>query len=423
MIGMLFGSYLMGFISDTYGRKTALMIAIVLVSTSGALGAACVGSGGQEAYGFLRFITGIGGIGCFMVCFVLAVEHVGSKFTMLVGIAIEIPFALGEALIGIEAMIFRDWRVLQVVAYLPLLGLLGLYWFLPESTRWLIANGKNEQARKQIKDAAEMNGRSIPDYYYQEDAEKTKFVSEKTQEQGVQKASVLDLFRTKLMLTRTANMAFQWFSVTMCYYGLTFASSDISDDTYVNFILICLIEIPSYIFCILVMDMWGRRPILSFCQLLSGVCCITVGLLMESDDFTEIKIFLSLLGKFGAAAAFAIVYVYTAELFPTVIRNQAVGVCSLVARMGGMLALSLELLKVYWVPAPVFIMGCVATVAGMFALLFPETLGQRLPETIEESADIGKFSKRGFCECNFFSPMKIFEEELREVETPEKQEK
>ena len=30
---------------------------------------------------------------------------------------------------------------------------------------------------------------------------------------------------------------------------------------------------------------------------------------------------------------------------------------------------------------------CVATVAGMFALLFPETLGQRLPETIEESAE------------------------------------
>ena len=41
---------------------------------------------------------------------------------MFVGIAIEIPFALGEALIGVEAMIFRDWRVLQVVAYLPLIG-------------------------------------------------------------------------------------------------------------------------------------------------------------------------------------------------------------------------------------------------------------------------------------------------------------
>ena len=29
-----------------------------------------------------------------------------------------------------------------------------------------------------------------------------------------------------------------------------------------------LIEIPSYIFCIFLMDIWGRRPILSFCQVL-----------------------------------------------------------------------------------------------------------------------------------------------------------
>ena len=41
----------------------------------------------------MRFLTGIGGIGCFMVTFVLAVEFVGAKYTMLIGIAIEIPFA------------------------------------------------------------------------------------------------------------------------------------------------------------------------------------------------------------------------------------------------------------------------------------------------------------------------------------------
>ena len=78
-------------------------------------------------------------------------------------------------------------------------------------------------------------------------------------------------------------------------------------------------------------------------------------------------------------------YVYAAELFPTAIRNQAVGTCSLVARIGGITSLLLDLLKVYWLPAPVFIMGVVATCAGVLAVFFPETLGRKLPETMDDA--------------------------------------
>ena len=50
-----------------------------------------------------------------MVSFVICVEFVGVKYTMLVGIVIEIPFALGELLLGLEAYIFRDYLTLQLV--------------------------------------------------------------------------------------------------------------------------------------------------------------------------------------------------------------------------------------------------------------------------------------------------------------------
>ena len=63
-----------------------------------------------------------------------------------------------------------------------------------------------------------------------------------------------------------------------------------------------MIEIPGYLFCIFVMDCWGRRPILSFCQvvintltrrrlfsvfllqIISGVACIFCGLLQGQTD-------------------------------------------------------------------------------------------------------------------------------------------
>ena len=122
-------------------------------------------------------------------------------------------------------------------------------------------------------------------------------------------------------------------------------------------------------------------------QIFSGISCIVCGLLQGTTDpgLQLLQVILSLFGKFGAAACFAIVFVYTAEMFPTVIRNQAVGSCSLVARIGGILCLLLDLLKVYWLPAPVFIMGVVATTAGLLATTFPETLGEELPETMEDA--------------------------------------
>ena len=43
-------------------------------------------------------------------------------------------------------------------------------------------------------------------------------------------------------------------------------------------------------------------------------------------------------GKFGVSAAFALVYLYTAEIFPTMIRATVVGMCSMFARVGGILA-------------------------------------------------------------------------------------
>merc|ERR1719239_2084990 len=197
----------------------------------------------------------------------------------------------------------------------------------------------------------------------------------------------------------------------MCYYGLSFASTSLSGDAFTNFLLSVFIEIPSAICCILVIDCWGRRPTLSFCQVVSGLACVVCGLLQGVQDpgLQALQLVLSLVGKFGASISFFIVYLYTAELFPTTVRNQAVGICSLVARIGGITALLLDLTKVFWLPAPVFIMGVIATVAGGLAVLFPETLGRRLPETMEEALNIGKEgNSRGLLTCTCLSPAEMF---------------
>jgi hypothetical protein len=45
-----------------------------------------------------------------------------------------------------------------------------------------------------------------------------------------------------------------------------------------------------------------------------------------------------MIGKFGISASFSIIYVYSAEVFPTVVRNVGVGSGSMHARIGGLVA-------------------------------------------------------------------------------------
>ena len=46
------------------------------------------------------------------------------------------------------------------------------------------------------------------------------------------------------------------------------------------------------------------------------------------------------------------------------------------------------------------------------AIHFPETLGQKLPESMEDALMIGTEGSRGLCTCTCVSPKEMFEEEL-----------
>ena len=70
-------------------------------------------------------------------------------------------------------------------------------------------------------------------------------------------------------------------------------------------------------------------------------------------------------------------------------RNVAVGTCSMFSRIAGIVApLTLTLDKI-WAPLPLVIYGSVSVAAGLLTLFLPETLGQKLPETLEEGENFG----------------------------------
>lgn len=55
-------------------------------------------------------------------------------------------------------------------------------------------------------------------------------------------------------------------------------------------------------------------------------------------DYSSVSIALVMLGKFGITSAFSMLYVFTAELYPTLVRNMAVGTASMASRVGSIIA-------------------------------------------------------------------------------------
>ncbi|NWU80755.1 S22AD protein, partial [Onychorhynchus coronatus] len=89
---------------------------------------------------------------------------------------------------------------------------------------------------------------------------------------------------------------------------------------------------------------------------------------------------LAIIGKFTATATFSTSYVYAAELFPTVIRQTGVGLCSTTARVAGILAPLIIPLDQYHRAIPMAIFGSIPVLVSLSCILLPETRGVDLPD-------------------------------------------
>ncbi|GIX96367.1 organic cation transporter protein [Caerostris extrusa] len=109
------------------------------------------------------------------------------------------------------------------------------------------------------------------------------------------------------------------------------------------------------------------------------------------EDPWWIGVILSLFGKFFITSAFGIVYVFTAEIFPTVVRNVGLGSASVSARIGSFIAPFVrELGKATHPVVPQIFYGVLAATAGCLVLLLPETNKRSVPDTLKEAAEISK---------------------------------
>merc|ERR1719476_811216 len=130
---------------------------------------------------------------------------------------------------------------------------------------------------------------------------------------------------------------------------------------------------------------------------MGGLCCISVAVILfaagEKNNMVALVVTLAMIGKFLIAGTFALAYLYTAELFPTPVRNVAVGGASTFARIGSMSApYIVDILGKVSAGIPAMIFGASSVAAGLAAMALPETLNKKLPESVADVEAWGKES-------------------------------
>jgi len=384
MGGLVVGAVSTGVLADWIGRKSALMVMVLLHGVSSILVA---WADSLLLYIVIRFITGVSISGLFLAVFVLGMELVGPSKRMFVGIVVEVFWALGVMILGLVAYFIRDWHYLQMTVSFPILLLSCYWWFIPESPRWLLARGRDGEAEEIIRHAAKVNGSVLPE----------KLFDNKTFDEVYQREKLSHAFTSPRFIIRLTIICYCWLVCAMVFYGLSLNAGKLAGDIYVNFELMGLMEMAAYGLCLLLLNRVGRKPMQIACMVVGGGACLsTIFVVVFADKSLEwINIVLSLLGKFGASAAFAIIFVYSAELFPTILRNSLMGVSCLFARVGGMISpfiadLNNEMDGSFGKALPLIVFGASTVAGGILCLWLPETLNKHLPETLEDATNFGR---------------------------------
>ena len=261
---------------------------------------------------------------------------------------------------------------------------------VPESPRWLLSVSKNEEAHKIIRQISRIHKKSAPDIVLEnKTGDKIDTVAVV---HGQEKVSPMRLISRPGIGLATFILCLNWLVVDFCYYGLSLQSVNLAGDIFTNFVLSALVELPAVVLGMLGMDWAGRVALLVLCQVLGGVSCILAGLLQPPWVLP-----FSLLGKFSASVVFLIVYLYTAEIYPTQVRGMGLALTGTMARIGGFIAPYIAGLGVTDPSLPFLVFGISAIIGGLASVLLPETRGAKLPETVEDVERIVRDRSGCFC--------------------------
>lgn len=363
-----------------FGRLRLLIYGMMASGVSGIIQSF---ASSYNMYLAMEFLTAGLGTTIYGSGFVLGAEWVSSKYRVLTSIIVAGTVPLGEIILALCAMYFPNFRSLLLVIFAPGLLIFVYHWLVPESTRWLYVTGRYDQAEKDLKKLARANNKEISQKFYNSIRSQYQNLDQMELEHTA-KVSFTTIFRNKILIMRFISLSFCWIVNSFVFYGIGISSTRLQGDAnkYLSFIIVSFFELPGTFAVLLLLDRCGRRATLCGALALSGTAIILSTLV--PSDYKSIIILLFIIGKSAITCSFISLYVYTAELWPTCLRNTMMGMCSMVGRLGGIFAAAVILLTYILPELPFFLFGASALLSAVLICFNPETNGRKLPDTLDD---------------------------------------
>lgn len=307
----------------------------------------------------------------------------GNTSALVMGLSMAM-FPLGGMINAIIMYFVNDWKyfVILVTCILAFNNYLG-FRFLKESPKWLIANHKTKEYIETILFIADVNGNfeKTLELVQNKQPKFRRSPIENVMKEDYRKIvyEFTDLFKYKSLRMLTICNIYLWIISGFSFYGILLNLSGLTGnifiDSFVSYSAEFLAEVGSGI----IADKYGRKFTIFWSFVLAALGC---GLFPLAFNY-YLSIPLLFISCIGVASAFNVLYIYSAELYPTNIKSLAVGVFFVFNRLfAGIVPLLLTFLQN--VTVLIFIFSAISI--GIMYLL-PETLntdaGDEVPELMD----------------------------------------
>ncbi|CAN2391886.1 transporter SVOPL, partial [Pristimantis euphronides] len=345
--GYMIFSIILGLLADRYGRLKILVISFLWGAYFSLLTSF---SPSYSWFVFLRCLVGCGVSG-HAQGLIIKTEFLPKNFRGYM-LPLSQLFWLGGSLliIGLGSVVnpTLGWRWLVRFASIPGIILILVFKFIPESARFNVSVGKRQAAMDTLGKIAKINRSKMPEGTIQEP------VAEKN-------GSFLDLLDRKYLRT-SLQIWVIWLGIAFAYYGVILASSELlennllcgtgqtpvgveegdgpcycnmlSPSDYQTMIISTVGEIALNPFNILGINLIGRRWTLGITMATTGLFFLLLIICMSRTGLIAILFCLRAL----VSANFNTIYIYTAEVYPTVMRAIGMGTSGSLCRIGAMAA-------------------------------------------------------------------------------------